>query len=193
MNSKRNQSLQNDSLVAVQLIVILGMILSLLFTGSKPAQGVTSSIWPGVITPGMTYNNPSAIEMGLKFRSSIAGYVTGVRYFKATGSTVTQTIGRLWTTDGTKLAEVTFTNETASGWQTAVFPTPVAIQANTTYIISYYLANGNYRFALSQNFFTSTGVTNGPLTALAEGVERRGAGGAAGNAGPAAAAADAAV
>ena len=157
---------------AAQIIVILGMIFSILFAGGKPVRAATYSIWPDPITPTFpAYNNPNPIEMGLKFRSSVAGYVTGVRYFKASGSTVTQTIGRLWTIGGTKLAEVTFTNETASGWQTAVFPAPVAIQANTTYIISYYLANGNHRFSLSQNFFTTTGVTNGPLTALAEGVD----------------------
>src|SRR3546814_20679943 len=42
----------------------------------------------------------------------------------------------LWNADGTLLASATFTNETASGWQTANLNTPVAITAGTTYIAS---------------------------------------------------------
>jgi hypothetical protein len=72
---------------------------------------------------------------------------------------------------GTKLAEVTFTGETASGWQTAAFPTPAAIQSNTTYIISCYVADGNRRFSDTFDFFATTGVDNPPLHALAAGVD----------------------
>jgi hypothetical protein len=63
---------------------------------------------------------------------------------------------------------VTFTNETASGWQQATFATPVAITANTTYVASYHTNVGNYAYTL--NCLTSSGVTNGPLTALANGM-----------------------
>ena len=128
------------------------------------------SIWPDPVTPTMVYSNPSAIEMGLKFRSDVSGFVTGVRFFKAAGATGTH-IGRLWTMNAELLAEVTFTDETASGWQSANFPTPAAIQANTIYIISYYVADGNRLFALSQNYFASTGVDNDPLQALQNGVD----------------------
>lgn len=129
------------------------------------------SIWPGTVTPGMIYNNPAAIEVGLKFRSDIAGYVTGVRFYKPLGATGTH-VGRLWAMDQSKLAEVAFTGETASGWQTAEFPAPVAIQAGTTYIISYASGNdGNRRIALTQNTFVSAGVDNAPLHALMSGVD----------------------
>ncbi|MGZ4694218.1 MAG: Calx-beta domain-containing protein, partial [Acidimicrobiales bacterium] len=50
----------------------------------------------------------------------------------------------LWTTDGTRITQVNFTNETASGWQTAYFATPVQITAGTTYIASYYAPKGHY-------------------------------------------------
>jgi PKD repeat protein len=127
------------------------------------------SLWPDPVTPTYPYyDNPLPIEMGLKFRASVAGKVTGVRFFKADGATGTH-IGRLWTMGGVKLAEVTFTNETASGWQSTSFSTPVDIEPDTTYIISYYVADGNRRFSLSQNYFTSSGVTNGPLYALQDG------------------------
>ena len=118
----------------------------------------------------MVYDNPIPIEVGLKFRSDVTGFVTGVRFFKSAGTTGTH-IGRLWSSNGTKLAEVTFMNETSSGWQSATFSAPAAIQANTTYIISYYIADGNRRLSLSQNFFTSVGVDAPPLHALATGVD----------------------
>ena len=41
-------------------------------------------------------------------------------------------------------ARATFTGETASGWQETAFPTPIAISANTTYVISYHANNGHY-------------------------------------------------
>ena len=57
---------------------------------------------------------------------------------------------------GTLLASATFTNETASGWQTVNFASPVAITANTTYVASYhssgyYSANANYFAAADVN------------------------------------------
>ena len=139
---------------------------------SVQAQSVCPcSIWPGPVTPTYPYyDNPRPIEVGLKFRATIPGYVTGVRFFKLAGATGTH-IGHLWTMGGAKLAEVTFTNETASGWQTATFSPPAAIQANTTYIISYYVADGNRRLSISQHYFDTSGVTNGYLQALANGEE----------------------
>ncbi len=42
------------------------------------------------------------------------------------------------------LATATFTNETASGWQTATFSSPVALTAGTTYTASYHTNAGRY-------------------------------------------------
>jgi hypothetical protein len=63
---------------------------------------------------------------------------------------------------------VTFTGESASGWQQMNFSTPVAITANTTYVVSYHTGVGNY--AVNNNYFTA-GVDNAPLHALASGVD----------------------
>ena len=81
--------------------------------------------------------------MGVKFQSSLAGYITGIRFYKGTGNTGTH-IGNLWTTSGTLLESVTFSGETASGWQQATFATPVAITAGTTYVASYFAPMGHY-------------------------------------------------
>ena len=105
------------------------------------------------------------IELGVKFRAEIDGLITGVRFYKGAGNTGTH-LGHLWTTGGAQLGEVTFTNETSTGWQTASFATPIPISAGTTYIASYHAPRGNY--ALNRPYFTSS-VSSGPLTAPADG------------------------
>ena len=47
----------------------------------------------------------------MKFQSSVAGWVAGVRFYKGTGNNGTHT-GSLWSASGTLLATGTFTNET---------------------------------------------------------------------------------
>lgn len=124
----------------------------------------TYTIWQPTDAPvnSDTSSDPSAINIGTKFQSDEAGYIVGVRFYKGVDNTGTH-IGTLWTSGGTALDSVTFSNETASGWQQAYFSTPVAISANTTYVISYLAPNGNY--AADHNYFNSS-LSNGPLTAL---------------------------
>jgi hypothetical protein len=133
-----------------------------------PAGGTPVTIFSPSSVPGTADANDSAsVELGVKFRASVAGFVTAVRFYKGTLNTGTH-IGNLWTSTGTLLATATFTNESASGWQQVNFGTPVAISPNTTYVASYFDPKGEYSF--DSNYFTS-GVTNGPLAALASGVD----------------------
>ena len=117
----------------------------------KPAGSSTPvSFWPSTAKPGTASDSDTgSVEVGLKFSSSVAGSVTGVRFYKGTRNTGTH-IGHLWSSSGTLLATVTFTNETASGWQQASFSTPIQITANTVYVISYLAPRGGY--ADDQNF-----------------------------------------
>lgn len=117
-------------------------------------------------TPAVTNSNDGSngIELGVKFRASVNGFITGVRFFKSTSDIGTH-VGSLWTLDGTLLTQVVFNNESASGWQEALFNSPVAITANTTYIASYNSPTGYY--AQSSPYFVTEHV-NGPLTAIAK-------------------------
>jgi phosphodiesterase/alkaline phosphatase D-like protein len=124
---------------------------------------VARSLWDGLAVPAVaSAADTGAVELGMKFQSSAAGVATGVMFYKGPSNTGVHT-GKLWTATGTQLATVTFTNETASGWQQALFSTPVAINANTTYVISYFAPNGGY--SLNENFFTAD-VVNTPLRGL---------------------------
>ncbi|WP_033434083.1 DUF4082 domain-containing protein, partial [Saccharothrix syringae] len=83
------------------------------------------------------------LELGVKWRADGDGRVRGVRFYKGAANTGTHT-GTLWSASGQRLATGTFQNETASGWQTLTFATPVAVTANTTYVVSYYSPLGRY-------------------------------------------------
>ncbi|MDP9124720.1 MAG: DUF4082 domain-containing protein, partial [Pseudomonadota bacterium] len=131
--------------------------------GTCPCDAFGASAVPAI--PAVV--DPSAVELGVRFSSDVAGSVTGIRFYKGTTNTGTH-VGHLWTTAGTSLGSVTFTSETASGWQQANFSTPIAITANTVYIASYFAPNGNY--AANSAYFASTGVDNPPLHLLKDGV-----------------------
>lgn len=124
------------------------------------------SIWSSSTVPGTAnVTDTGSVELGLKFRSNVSGFVTGVRFYKGSLNTGTH-VANLWSSTGTLLATATFTNETASGWQQVNFSSPVAITANTTYVVSYFAPVGRYAF--DRSYFATTGVTNGTLHALAD-------------------------
>ena len=119
----------------------------------------------GTTAPTAFFTDAS-VEVGVKFRSDVAGTVTGVRYYKNVTDNTTHT-GSLWSSTGTLLATGTFTGGTASGWQVLTFATPVAINANTTYIAS---THGTTYYATA-NALLNAGVDNAPLHALKNGVD----------------------
>ena len=143
-----------------------------------PSAGVTvtvagkqcpCSIWGTGATPGtIDSGDPGAVELGVRFRADVSGFITGIRFYKAGTNTGTH-IGNLWSNSGTLLATATFAGESASGWQQVNFASPVAINANTTYVASYFDPRGHY--SVDSPFFATSGVDNPPLHALADGVD----------------------
>ena len=128
-----------------------------------PISGVT--IWPSSVTPSTTdAGRDKAVELGVKFRSDVAGTIRGIRFYKASTNTGTH-VGNLWSSTGTLLASAVLTEESASGWQQVEFATPVTINANTVYVASYHTNTGHYSF--DANYFASSGADNPPLHALA--------------------------
>jgi len=126
----------------------------------------SNTIWSNSAVPTTaSVSDSSALELGVKFRSDVNGYITGLRFYKGSTNTGTH-VGHLWTATGQLLASATFSSETASGWQQVTLATPVAITANTVYVASYYAPHGN--FALSRPYFTKS-YDNPPLHALADG------------------------
>jgi len=138
------------------------------WTFTTAAAPQTSSIWSDSVTPDVVADSDAVpIELGVKFRSDVAGSITGLRFYKSTTNTGTH-IGHLWTGAGQLLATATFTNESASGWQTVTLGTPAAISANTTYVASYHTDTGHY--SSNTDYFASS-FDNPPLHALADGAD----------------------
>jgi Domain of unknown function (DUF4082)/Bacterial Ig-like domain/Bacterial Ig domain len=124
------------------------------------------SIWPASSQPVQaSSSDTSSVNLGVQFTASENGWITGIRFYKGANNTGTH-VGSLWDSSGDLLGQVTFTDETATGWQEADFPTPIAVTAGETYTASYLAPDGGY--ADDQNGLASA-VTDGPLTALADG------------------------
>ena len=129
--------------------------------GSPASAAETVNVFDSSAVPADAVDHDrNAVELGMKFTASTNGAITGIRFYKGPQNTGTHT-GTLWTSTGTQLGTLTFSNETASGWQTATFATPIQVTAGTTYVVGYH-SNGYY--SADNSYFTSA-VTNGPLTA----------------------------
>lgn len=120
---------------------------------------------PGDAPATPLVNDGTPLEVGMKFRSSQSGFITGIRYYKGARATGTH-LGHIWNSSRQQLGEAIFTNETESGWQVATFNAAIPVTANTTYIASYFSPSGDY--AHSGSYFGQT-IINGPLSALANG------------------------
>jgi hypothetical protein len=125
-------------------------------------------LWPDNPTPVVQAepSDTNPVEVGVKFQVDVSGFITGIRFFKGATNTGTHT-GTVWSSNGTVLGTATFTNESASGWQSVNFSSPIPVAAETTYVASYFAPNGNY--AHDDNYFNASGHDNGTLHALQDG------------------------
>jgi hypothetical protein len=125
-------------------------------TYSPPAN----NIWPGPQTV-LSFDDPG-LELGIKFRSSVSGYIKGVRFYSSSDPDGVYT-GRLYDSSGTLLASAVYTNVSANAWQEVLFDEPVPIAAYATYTTSYHTDEGLHAYT---NGGLSSPITNGVLTAL---------------------------
>ncbi len=88
--------------------------------GTSPASAASNAVTPQATifdfaTPTVADSgDTSSVELGVKFKADYDGSMTGIRFYKAAANTGTH-IGSLWSSAGTRLAQVTFTNETGLG------------------------------------------------------------------------------
>ncbi len=124
------------------------------------------TIWPSTLAPTLGADpDTSPVELGVRFKSDISGYISGIRFYKSAANTGTH-VGSLWTSSGSLLGRATFSSETASGWQTVYFSSPVPIAAGVVYVASYHTNTG--RYANDNGYFAARSVDSGPLHALAD-------------------------
>lgn len=155
-------------------VLAAGLALALAaLSAAASAQGSPGALWPADFDAEVTdcagfsrdandfchIDDGGSVELGVKFRSSQALDVVGVRAYVTDAGPVTAS---LWTADGTRLAGPA--TITGFGWQDVLFSAPVSIVAGQTYIASYFTPNAQYAF--EHFFFTNDAFTTGPVTAL---------------------------
>src|ERR1044071_7016221 len=79
------------------LLILAGSILHAIPSARAAApsprpfqsSGAAHSVWDDATVPGTTDTqvDSNAVELGMKFRSSVSGYVTGVRFYKGATNT----------------------------------------------------------------------------------------------------------
>lgn len=104
----------------------------------------------------------ASLTLGVRFSSSTAGFINGVRFYKDAANTGTHQ-GFLYSPTGQVMASGTFTEESVSGWQNLVFPQSVPVDAGATYTVAYTAPNGHY--AADKGYFETRSRVSGVLTA----------------------------
>jgi len=130
-------------------------------TFTATANSATQTLFTTQI-PATTNNSDGSsvnYELGTSFTADTAGQITAVRFWKASSETGTHT-GRIWSSAGTLLASVVFTNETASGWQQQALATALNITASTTYVVS---VNTGATYYVATNSGLATQINSGNL------------------------------
>jgi uncharacterized protein (DUF58 family) len=91
-------------------------------------------------------------ELGAKFTSAVAGHINAIRFWKSSRETGTH-VGHIWTATGQLLASATFASETTSGWQQQSLASPLAVNANTVYVVT--VNTGNTYYVVTDTGFAS--------------------------------------
>jgi hypothetical protein len=111
-------------------------------------------------TGGNAGGRGPAINVGLEFYVTVDCYAVGLRFYRWSSSTLPHT-GSLFNTPagtGSLIQAVSFVGETASGWQTQMFPTPIPLTAGTHYVASIYAPDTVYcyDFSTTSRYFPAT-------------------------------------
>ncbi|GAB3080321.1 hypothetical protein GCM10027215_22700 [Nocardioides zeae] len=123
----------------------------------------TYNLFGGTVPAVAAVDDSAAVELGVVVTPTTTGDVTRIRFHKGAGNTGTH-VGSVWTLDGRLLGRVTFTGESATGWQSAALATPVRLTAGTAYVVSYLAPRGHYSVTSGG---LRSGAVSGPLTAAA--------------------------
>ena len=171
---KQAKCLQYRSVFGLRGTVLLVVLLpatpyaDVSVADTQAAESQSYSLWGAVVKVAESDMQP--VELGMKFRSDVDGSVSAVRFFRTVPVDSGYTV-HIWSETGELLgmANAFEGQQPTPGWQTVEVYPPVAVKAGVTYVASYYASKGQYSF--SQDFFSNTTITNGPLHSLSDGVD----------------------
>ncbi len=141
------------AVIASVVLALAAAALGYALSGNDtPAKSGVQSLWSQAAPTYTDSPDSISVNVGLRFHSTVAGQIIGIRFYKGSRNTGTH-IGSLWSPSGTLLNSVVFTNEAPTGWQAATFATPIDIAPSTTYEVSYLAPHGHYAF--SDDYFNA--------------------------------------
>lgn len=133
---------------------------------ARPNPLCQSTIFsPGDVPALQNLNDGVPLELGAKFRTTIAGNVIGARMYVGASNNAPCT-ATLWTSAGVPLASAVFPPFAGPGWNEVLFSSPIPINAGETYVISQYSSGGWYE---STHFGFDNPVLSPPLRGLGSG------------------------
>lgn len=113
-------------------------------SGTSWSQATLSLLGAG--TPKLADSGDTQpVVLGMKIFSDVPGKVLGCSFYKSPANTGVHVVS-LWDSAGKLLASNVATGETASGKQSVMFTTPVAIAANQTFTCGYFAPAGHYAY-----------------------------------------------
>ncbi len=120
-------------------------LITILSSSARYAAAATETLFTTQVPQIVNVSDgpTTSRELGIRFTSGVAGRITAIRFWKASRETGSH-VGHLWNASGQLLASVSFVNETASGWQQQSLVTPVAVNANTVYVVTVNTGNTYY-------------------------------------------------
>src|SRR5690349_22959622 len=112
-------------IATVATAAVVGVTLSLSSSGAGLSPAQAAEAVPGKVTVwgeaapvgGSVDSDRESVELGTPFTPTKDGVVLGIRFYKTPENTGTH-VGNLWDASGKRLATVTFSGESARGWQT---------------------------------------------------------------------------
>jgi Domain of unknown function (DUF4082) len=162
-------------------VAVRGQAADGTFSAWTPLRNFTLPSPRNESTPGdlglfAPYSNPNfelgdatPSEFGIGFTASVSGAIRGVNFYKGSLSRG-PFVASLWRGDGTLLAQSAPTSHTGFGWRGISFASPVAIEAGTEYVVSYWAPNGYPGY--SQRYFAGGGISYPPLASTTVGLRR---------------------
>lgn len=143
---------------AVSIVTLMAVATITTGISISPAEGSQSarasaepasySIFGSATPSGQPDSETRAVELGVRFSSSTSGWITAVRYYRASEA-LSSSRGTIWSSDGSILARADFPKASGIGWQTTQLANPVKIESGRTYVASYFAPNGRYAADIS--------------------------------------------
>ena len=150
--------------MAISNINTLAALLLILFSAAARAEP-TLTVFGNATPQTAVVPDSNAVTLGVRFRSTQPGKVSGIRFFRGATSRDGYAV-KLFASNGALLAAAKAWKDTCvvPCWEEVDFASPVPLAADTTYVAAYYTSGGRYA---ADKYGLTNGHSAGPLTALA--------------------------